>query len=270
MKLYAGETFNFILLITVLLGLSVGSFLNVCIYRIPEHMSVSFPPSHCPNCKKKIKWYDNIPLLSYILLKGKCRNCKAKISFRYPFIELLNCLLWTAALFISKDPLECISGFVLISSLIVVSAVDLERMEIPDGINGFILVTAIIRSVAFALTGGNIRTLLSDFFIGALAGSLLLYGLYMLFLKVAKKEGLGGGDVKLAFVCGAFLGWQKVLFGIALSAYIGLIVILIVSIIKRKGLRGAFPYGPFLSAGFIISFFFFDDIYKWYVLNFLQ
>ncbi|MCR5585137.1 MAG: prepilin peptidase [Lachnospiraceae bacterium] len=262
------ELFNFILLITILLGLSVGSFLNVCIYRIPRHESISFPPSHCPNCMNKIKWFDNIPVLSFIILKGKCRNCKSKISIRYPLIELLNCVLWIVTFIYSDNRLQCLTGFAFSSILIIVSCIDLQSMEIPDSLNVAILLLAIVKFIASLVLGGDLKDLLIDLFVGALAGSLLLYGLYMLLLKLVGKEGLGGGDVKLAFACGAFLGWKEVLFGIALSAYIGLLVILIYSIIKRKGIKGAIPYGPFLSLGFLISFLFFDDIYKWYMLKF--
>ncbi len=269
MNFLTSEYILFFFVFIILMGLSVGSFLNVCIYRIPRHESLAFPGSHCPNCMKNIKWYDNIPVLSFILLKGKCRYCGNKISVRYPFIEMLNCLLWVLMFLVSDDLSDCLLGLIFSSILIVISAIDMEKMEIPDGLNVAVLALAIIKFGVSLIMGNELKGTLIDFGVGALSGSILLYLLYLLVLKLTKKEGLGGGDVKLAFACGAFLGWKEVLFGIALSAYIGLIGILIYSLVKKKMIKGNFPYGPFLSAGFLISYMFFDDIFKWYMVTFL-
>lgn len=269
MNFLTSEYVIFVLVFLILMGLSVGSFLNVCIYRLPRHESLAFPGSHCPSCMKTIKWYDNIPVLSFILLKGKCRHCGNKISVRYPLIEMLNCILWMLMFVFTESITDCIFGLLFSSILIVISAIDLEKMEIPDGLNAAVLVLAVIKLVVSLIMGNEFKGTLVDFGVGALSGSVLLYLLYLIILKLTKKEGLGGGDVKLAFACGAFLGWKEVLFGIALSAYIGLLGILIYSLIKKKMIKGNFPYGPFLSVGFLISYMFFDDILKWYMVTFL-
>ncbi len=262
------ETITILRISAVIMGLVFGSFLNVVIYRIPRHESIVFPPSHCPACNENIKWYDNIPVLSYIILRGRCRNCKARISVRYPIIEALNGLLWLLNLYYSKDPLQCLFGFAFISLLIVISAVDLDRMEIPDVFNCIIFGLAVVKLIIVLLLNRGSLYPLADFGLGALSGSLLLFGLYYLLLKLTEKEGLGGGDVKLALAAGAFLGWKQVLFGIGVSAYIGLIVILISAAITKKSLKKAFPFGPFLSAGFLISYLYFDNIFEWYINKF--
>ncbi len=266
---YFNDFIDLILIATILLGLSAGSFLNVCIYRLPRHESIVFPPSHCPGCGKKIRWYDNIPLLSFILLKGRCRNCNEKISLRYPVTELLNCVLWVLMVFFSADPVQCIVGFAFSSLLILVSAIDLDKMIIPDKINLCIFILAVIRFAVLLVLKNNPKTLLIDLFAGAFSGSLLLLILSFLILKLTKKQALGGGDVKLAFACGALMGWKQVLLGIGLSAYIGLTVLLILALFKKADLKKVFPYGPFLSVGFLISYMFFDDILNWYMHNVL-
>lgn len=265
MSFCPSEIVGFALIIITLLGLCVGSFLNVCIYRIPRHESIAFPASHCPECGNRIRWFDNIPVLSFLILKGHCRNCNAKISLRYPLVEALNAVLWLAVFFTAGDLSQCIFGLLFSSLLICVSATDLDTMEIPDSFNVSILVLAAIKFVTALTQGASIKVLLIDLIAGALSGSLLLFVLYLLVLKILKKEGLGGGDVKLTFACGAFLGWKQVLFGIGLSAYIGIIVVIIYAIVKRKSLKDSFSYGPFLSAGFFISYLFFDRIFDWYM-----
>ncbi len=265
MSFCPSEIFGFVIVIIALLGLCVGSFLNVCIYRVPRHESVVFPASHCPGCGTKIKWYDNIPILSFILLRGKCRHCNEKISLRYPLVEGLNLFFWLLVFLTAGSFVQCFFGCLFSSLLICISAADLDSMEIPDAFNLAVLVLAVMKFGVYLLDGVSLKALLIDFFAGALSGSLLLLGLYLLVLKVLKKEGLGGGDVKLTFACGAFLGWKQVLFGIGLSAYVGLIVVIIHALVKRKSLKDSFPYGPFLSTGFFISYLFFDKIFDWYV-----
>ncbi len=269
MQFLNSEYITAITFFIILLGLATGSFLNVCIYRIPLGESVVFPPSHCPSCMNSIKWYDNIPVISYILLKGKCRSCGEKISIRYPVIELLNCVLWVLTFIFAKDLEQCLFGFAFSSMLVVVAAVDLEHMEIPDLFSVSILILAVLRTGTLILFGNDVKTVLIDHGVGALVGSVLLTALYFLILKLTKKEGLGGGDVKFTFACGAFLGWKEVLFGIGLSAYIGLIVLVILAVVRKRSLKEAFPYGPFLAAGYFIAFLYFKDIFTWYI-NFIH
>ncbi len=269
MQFLNSEYITAITFFIILLGLATGSFLNVCIYRIPRGESVVFPPSHCPSCMTNIKWYDNIPVISYILLKGKCRQCGEKISIRYPIIELLNCVLWLLTFVFAEDLVQCLFGLAFSSMLIVVAAVDLDRMEILDFFSVSILILAVLKAGTMILFGNPVKDVLIDFGVGALSGSVLLTLLYFLILKLTKKEGLGGGDVKFTFACGAFLGWKAVLFGIGLSAYIGLIVLILLAVIRKRSLKEAFPYGPFLAAGYFIAFLFFKDIFTWYI-NFIH
>lgn len=263
------ETAIYFIVLTVLFGLAVGSFLNVCIYRIPRKESIAFPGSHCPNCNNAIKWYDNIPVLSYLILKGKCRHCKAKISARYPFIELLNAFIWVVIAFRINNFIGVMLGFIFSSVLTVVSAIDIENRIIPNSTCVVILSLAVIKILFEIIRGISVLKVLSDTAIGALSGSFLLFLLYLIISKLKKKEALGGGDVKLAFAAGAFLGWKQTLFGIALSAYIGLIILIVLAVAKKRNLREAFPYGPFLSLGFLISYLWAEDIFSWYLQTFI-
>jgi leader peptidase (prepilin peptidase)/N-methyltransferase len=193
-------------LFALVTGMVVGSFLNVCICRLPRDESVVFPPSHCPQCDYLIRWYDNIPLLSYLLLRGRCRGCGTRISIQYPLVELLNGLL-TLALFLRFGPtLAFLVLFLFCSALVVITFIDLEHQIIPDEISLPGIVIGFICS--FFLPGHSWLNSLLGILLGG--GSLLLVAYAYQWLT--GKEGMGGGDIKLLAMMGAFLGWKSILF----------------------------------------------------------
>ncbi len=246
------------------LGLCVGSFLNVVIYRVPNKMSIAFPASHCPKCNYKLKWYDNIPVLSYIILGGKCRNCKLHISFRYTAVEILNTLLWVLCfnVFGSFSIVYSVLAAVTCSVLICVFFIDLENMIIPDRfqiILGVLAIIGIIIEFVIKKDKGFISNI-----IGGIAGFAVFYLFAFFGEKIAKREALGGGDIKLAAVMGLFLGWQRLLLSLIIASLSACIVILIVKL-KKDNKSGEYPFAPFLSTGFVISLLFGEQIINAYL-----
>ncbi len=258
-------------IIVFVFGSVVGSFINVCIHRMPLGESVVWPHSHCPKCQKKIPGYDNIPFLSYIILKGKCRFCKGKISLRYPLVELLTALLFLAVF--NKFGLSY--DFFVFSlfgcGLIIATFVDIAHRIIPDEISiggiifGFILT---------AIKGFNLNPLVYSFkpmfdsFLGIIIGGGIIYLTAKLFdlvyFKLLKRppiqgetESMGGGDVKLLAMIGAFLGWQAAVFVFFLAPFFGA-VIGIINLLAKKD--HTIPYGPFLSLAAIFALFWMDKI----------
>lgn len=237
-----------------LFGSVIGSFLNVCIYRIPKKESIIFPPSHCPSCGKKIRAYDNIPIISYILLKGRCRECGGKILFQYPLVEFLNAAGYVIMIWKFGVGINALIYALLYSALIVVTFIDLEHQIIPDRITlpgiliGFILGASV-------LPVGWFNSL-----IGLLLGGSLFY-----LVAVASRGGMGGGDIKLTAMIGAFLGWKYTLLTIFLGALAGAIVGLSLMIFKGKGRKHPVPFGPFLALGAVASLLWGNDIIKWYI-----
>lgn len=249
-----------ILILIILIGLALGSFSNVCIYRIPQKKSILFPGSFCPRCGKKIRSYDNIPLLSYIILKGRCRNCKAKISLQYPLVEFITSALLVLAYLRFGLTWDFAARGILILFMILIFFIDLKHRIIPDVLTfpgiilGFLLsfvVTSpsILNSLLGILVGGGM------FYLAAILGELLF-----------KKESLGGGDIKLAMMLGAFLGWQKILLVLLLSAFLGTLIggaALFLS--KDVKETRTIPFGPFLALGTVIAMFAGDAIISAYL-----
>ncbi len=258
----------YFIIFTFLFGTCVGSFLNVVIYRVPRHESIVFPASHCPNCNCKIKWYDNIPIFSFLILKGKCRNCKSPISLRYPIAEALNGILWIIVLLSTDNFSDFIFGIIFTSALFAIAMIDKENMIIPNSLNIFIFALGIIRFIVNVILYHDFKENFLETILGIIIPAMLLYVLYVIISKVLGRNSLGGGDVKLTIAAGAFLGLKGTLFGIALSAYIGLFVILVAGIFKKFDLKKAFPYGPFLSIAFFVSNLWFNDIFLWYTGKF--
>jgi leader peptidase (prepilin peptidase)/N-methyltransferase len=261
-----------------LFGAIVGSFLNVCIFRIPLGTSLISPSSRCPQCNIPIKAYDNIPILSYFLLGGRCGSCKAPISARYPLVETMMALF--SGFLILKFGLSSsfFIYFILISSLVVVSFIDLDHRIIPDTISlpgiilgllaSFLKPTGhndfLVRFVFRAVKGAiNMATL--DSLLGVFIGGGLLYAVAVLFYWVTKKEGMGGGDIKLLAMIGAFLGWSSTVFTILISSLIGSIVGVVLMLATRADSKYAIPFGPFLSMGAVIYLFFGREIIRWYL-----
>jgi leader peptidase (prepilin peptidase)/N-methyltransferase len=252
-----------ILILLILVGLALGSFLNVCIYRIPLKKSILFPSSFCPTCGTKIRVRDNVPLLSFILLKGRCRKCKTKISLQYPLVEFITSALVVITYLRFGLGWEFASKVILSLSLIVVFFIDLKHRIIPDKItlpgigigflfSFFVKSPSVVSSVIGILVGGVL------FYLSAVLGELLF-----------KKESMGGGDIKLAMMLGAFLGWQKILLVFLLSALLGTIVgttaMLFSKVVKETRM---IPFGPFLALGAILALFLGDMLISAYVKTF--
>jgi len=249
--------------LTGVFGLCVGSFLNVVIYRVPEGMSLVKPDSHCPKCRYRLKWYDNIPVLSYLLLGGKCRNCKAHIPFRYTAVELANMLLWLSCAFLFWErsiPLACLNMAVL-SVFICVFFIDLEHKLIFDRFQ-FILLALGIANVFFDKSCAWYSHL-----IGGAAGFGVFFLVALLFERVTKREGLGGGDIKLAGVAGLLLGWERLLLSL-LAATIPAAIVMAIAQRGKEGEDREFPFAPFLVFGFTVALLFGERIIGWY-LSFL-
>lgn len=242
-----------------LLGAAIGSFLNVCIYRLPLGESIVFPASHCPACGTRIRPWDNIPLLSFLLLGGKCRSCRAAISFRYPLVELLNGLL-TLALFLKFGPSPTFLVLLVFSSaLVAVTFIDLNHQLIPDVISLPGIVVGFAASF-FLPWLGWLNSL-----IGLLLGGGSLLVVAYLYQFLTKKEGMGGGDIKLLAMMGAFLGWRAVPFIIFAGSLVGSVVGITLMLVQKKDAKLAVPFGPFLSFGAILYIFYGRQLIHWYL-----
>ncbi len=240
-------------------GACIGSFLNVCIYRIPASLSIVHPGSSCPRCKTMIPFYDNIPILSYLLLMGKCRNCKAPIALRYPFVELLGGLFALACTLSFGPTLHGLVVFAFIATLIVVTFIDLDHRIIPDtislpGIPIFFLAALAVPTITWQASA-----------IGIVAGGGSLFIVAWVYQLLTGREGMGGGDIKLLAMIGAMIGWQGILFTLFAASAIGTIVGMLAMIQSGKGMRLAIPFGPFLAMGTIIYLFFGQALIFWYI-----
>ena len=257
MPLYLIEIFVFIF------GLCIRSFLNVCIYRLPSSTSIINPSrSFCPQCNSAIQLYDNIPVLSYLWLKGRCRNCKAPISLRYPLVELITGVLAVAILFLFGLTFEGLVYFIFISSLLVITFIDIDHKIIPDIITLPGIPIGLLAS--FVLPAMTFKSSLVGLLVGG--GSLLLVACTYSF--ITHKEGMGGGDIKLLGMIGAFLGWKGVIFTIFAASLTGTLVGLIVMLQEGKNLKFAIPFGPFLSIGAMSYVFFGEKVIYWYLHSF--
>ncbi len=252
------QLFTGIIIFTI--GLVIGSFSNVCIYRIPRNESLVWPGSHCPQCSKQIKFYDNIPLISYIILKGKCRNCGEPIPLQYPIVELATGLFYLALYLFYGLQLIALVYMMLCSVLIIISFIDLKVEIIPDTISLPFIVIGFLLS--FFLR--NINPLDSMLGIITGGGSLLLVAIFG--SKLFKKEAMGGGDIKLAAMIGAFFGWKLTLLSLFLSFFLGSIIGIIVLAASKDKSNNIIPFGPFIALGAMISMFWGNAIIHWYLM----
>jgi leader peptidase (prepilin peptidase)/N-methyltransferase len=240
-------------------GALIGSFLNVCIHRLPRHISIVWPSSHCPVCRAPIAAYDNVPLLSYLWLRGRCRGCRERISVKYPTVEFINGLGYMVIIWQFGLTPAAVVYAALFSTLVVVTGIDLTHQIIPDVIT---LPGTIIGLVAAS-------TVLPTGFLNGLTGILvgggLLWGLAWLSPYLFGKEGMGGGDIKLMAMIGAFLGWKTTLLTIMVGALLGSIVGLALIFTKVIRRDDYVPFGPFLAFGAVVSLFFQHEIVNWYV-----
>ncbi|MBI5874792.1 MAG: prepilin peptidase [Deltaproteobacteria bacterium] len=238
----------------------VGSFLNVCIHRLPGGKSIVFPPSSCPHCNAAIAFYDNIPIISYIVLLGRCRQCKSPISPRYPLVEFLTGFFSVLLLKTFGFSIEFPVYFVFAASLIVITFIDLQHQIIPDVISLPGIVVGFL--VSCFLPHGILNSA-----IGILAGGGSLFLIAFGYHFVTGREGMGGGDIKLLAMIGAFLGWKSVIITIFTGSFIGAVVGSALMLAKGKDTKYAIPFGPFLAFGAIISLFFGETIIKWYIMG---
>lgn len=243
-------------------GAVVGSFLNVCIYRIPDNESIIKPLSRCPQCKKPIRFYDNIPIISFLILKGKCRDCGQKISWRYPLVELITGLL-ALLLFIKFGlSLQFLAAFVFTAVLIIITFIDLDHQIIPDvltlpGIPIFLLAGIFIMKVPW-----------HEALIGVLIGGGVLFAIAFVYEKMTKREGMGGGDIKLLGMIGGFFGWKALIFILLMSSLAGAIIGIALMIIKKQDMKYAVPFGPFLAAAAVAYIFWGEEFMRLLIVGY--
>jgi leader peptidase (prepilin peptidase)/N-methyltransferase len=244
--------------VLALLGLSVGSFLNVCVHRLPRRQSLVHPGSRCPHCGYELRWYDNIPVVSYLLLRGQCRKCRQPIAIRYPALELVTLILflvhgavfgWTALLAVR---------LVFACAMVVLFAIDLEHHLLPDAVTLPGIAAGLL--VSTVLPPGILDSLL-----GLLIGGGVLWLIGEAYFRYSGQEGMGGGDVKMLAMIGAFLGWKLVLVTLVLSSVAGSLIGLLVIAFRRGGLKYALPYGTFLALGALAASLVGERLVNWYV-----
>jgi leader peptidase (prepilin peptidase)/N-methyltransferase len=243
--------------IVFLFGLVFGSFFNVCISRIPAKESL-LTPSHCPKCHRAIKLYGNIPVLSYLFLRGRCRHCKEKISFQYPLVELLTAAVFTLLFYSFGMTLLFVKYAVVASLLIIISFIDMKTQEIPDGLVVFGLITGLLFTLPY-----HFKAAIFDGFLGFLLG-----GGFFLLIAVASRGGMGGGDIKLMAVLGLWFGWKSILMISLLSFVIGAFVSLLLLTTRIKSRKDSIPFGPFIALGAMLVILCGNDLLAWYMKMF--
>lgn len=248
-----------IAIVVGVLGAVIGSFLNVCIHRMPREESIVTPGSHCTSCGAVVPFYHNIPIVSWFVLRGKCASCGASFSIRYPLIEAMTAaiyvlLYWKFGL---TAPFAIYALFA--SAMIVVTFIDLDFRIIPDEIS----VAGI--PIGFALSFVNPFLTWQDSLIGVVVGGGLLLGLGLLYQAIRGIQGMGGGDIKLLATIGAFLGWRSVLAVIFISSVLGSVAGIVGMIATKSDARFKIPYGPFLAAAAVAFVFVGEDLVNWYV-----
>jgi leader peptidase (prepilin peptidase)/N-methyltransferase len=262
-----------------LLGLVIGSFLNVCILRIPADKSIVLPSSSCPKCGKAIAPYDNIPVLSWVFLRGKCRNCKTKISAMYPAVELLTGVLFLACYLVFGPSVEALKWAVFAALLVVLTITDLRERILPDEVNFFGLGAGLIFSFFTVPLDGTALWIATRWFdfppprmalsfadavLGAVAGSGLLWLVAEGYFRIRGREGMGLGDVKMMAAIGAFLGLKRTMMTVLAGSLLGSVIGILLISISKKGRDYELPFGTFLGAGALLVVFFGTSALRWY------
>ena len=247
----------FELTIVAVLGLLIGSFLNAVIHRVPRQQSLVSPGSRCPSCGYALRWYDNIPVVSYLILGGRCRKCRKTISIRYPIVELITAAVFVAHYFVfGWTPLLAVR-LAFAASLVALFAIDLEHHLLPDVITLPGIVAGLVASLF--LPPGIVESL-----IGILIGGGVLWVIGEAYFRYSGEEGMGGGDVKMLAMIGAFLGWKLVLVTLVLSSVAGSVLGLVIIAVKRGGMKYALPFGTFLALGALAASLIGAQIVTWY------
>lgn len=239
-------------IVIFIFGITIGSFLNVCIYRIPLHQSIVTVSSHCMTCGRKLKWYDMVPVFSWLLLGGKCRSCKSKISLQYPVIESLNGILYVVICLVNGMNLFSLIYCLMTSALLTLSLIDWRTYEIPPGINGFLFILGVAAAV---LDRGNL--------LSHLAGMVCVSGFLGILYLISRGRAIGGGDIKLMFACGLILGWKQIILAFLLGCIIGSVIHLIR--IRVQGEGHVLAMGPYLSAGIFLAALWGNAWISWYI-----
>jgi len=250
------QTFSF------MVGACLGSFFNVVIHRLPAKESLVHPGSRCPNCRHTIAFYDNIPVLSYLLLRGKCRHCRSPISFRYPLVETLTGAM--ALLLYNRYGLhvQFLIEFSFVAILILIAFIDLDTYTIPNVLS----LPGIVAGLGLSFF--SLRVTWIDSLLGILIGGGCLYLLAYCYQRLRHQEGLGGGDIKLLGMIGAFVGLPGVVFTLLLASLVGSATGLFLMAHSQKGLSTMVPFGPFLAFGAVCYLFWGEDFFRWYMNEF--
>jgi leader peptidase (prepilin peptidase)/N-methyltransferase len=243
--------------IIFIFGLLIGSFLNVCIYRIPRNESISYPPSHCTSCGKRIKWYDLIPVISYIFLKGRCRNCKEKISIRYPVIELTGGIIFLLLFIKYGLSFEFVKFAVMASILIVIALIDFDTEDVYLKTT----LSGIISGLIFAILGNYLNVtgnFLNYIYGGAVSGGLIA-------VIILLTHGMGWGDVEICTMCGLFLGFKMSLVMLFFAFVIGGVTGVLLILTHKKKRRDCIPFGPFIALAAVLTALYGGNILLWYM-----
>ena len=239
-------------------GLVVGSFLNVCIYRLPRNQSIVWPASRCTACGRALAWYENVPVISYVVLRGRCRTCREPISAAYPAVELVTAATFVAlGLRLGNGPLLYVR-LAFAAAMIVLFVIDLRHKILPNAITVPGIAVGLVSS--WFLPPGWSAAL-----IGAAGGALLLWGIAYAYYRIREEEGLGMGDVKMLAMIGAFLGWKLMLLTIVLASLAGSVIGVAIVLARRGSMRYALPFGTFLAVGAIAALLAGDGIVEWYL-----
>jgi leader peptidase (prepilin peptidase) / N-methyltransferase len=252
-------------LLAFLLGLFFGSFLNVCIWRIPRRQSIVYPPSACPKCQAPIAFYDNIPIISYVFLLGRCRKCREPISLRYPVVELLTALLFLACAVKFGISWNCLRGVLLAGLLVVLAFIDLDTLTVPDAISIPGIAAGLLTGLL--VSGGMVAALIG----GAVGTTLILLAMLLSWLLgrlgwqlFQDKQGMGAGDLFLGALIGVFLGWKLALLSVFLGVVAGVMIGTALILLGRREWGRHIPFGPFLAIGSLLALFLGDAILRWY------
>jgi leader peptidase (prepilin peptidase) / N-methyltransferase len=247
-----------VLVFSGIVGLCVGSFLNVCIYRLPREESVQGPASHCPSCWAPLKWYDNIPVFSYLVLRGRCRRCGLRISPMYPLVELITAVMFVTAYAVFGPGWVLAARLIFGCAMIVLFVIDLQHHILPNAIT----LPGIVVGLAFSLIA---PPGCHDALIGAMLGAGILFAIAEGYYRLRGIEGMGMGDVKMLAMVGAFLGWELMLVTLLLSTLLGTIVGVGIITARRGDMKYALPFGTFLAVAAVTAGFVGDSFVHWYV-----